>query len=323
MIQLKYVSLIALMVQTTTVILVTRISRQSTRVPYLNTSVVVISELFKLLSCLIILLIQSKSIKVVLASLKNCTISNLKDFSLIGIPAALYTFQNNLLFIGMSNLPGAVYQVSYQLKILVTAFLSSIILGKSLSNRQWSALLLLFVGVIFIQAKPSAFIFDGPSDVTNILSSTSAIGLGAVLIACFTSGLAGVWFEKMLKSSSSVSIWERNIQLALYGVVVGVVTAYYIDGEKISHEGFLQGFDEWTWAVVTAQAIGGLIVAAVLKYADNVLKCFGNAASICITCLLSWGWLNEFELTSMFITGTAFVVYATWIYLIPASPKKI
>lgn len=38
--------------------------------------------------------------------------------------------QNNLLFISLSNLSGAVYQVTYQLKILTTAVLSVVILGK-------------------------------------------------------------------------------------------------------------------------------------------------------------------------------------------------
>ena len=42
--------------------------------------------------------------------------------------------------------------------------------------------------------------------------SKSIVGLVAVLCACFSSGFAGVYFEKVLKSSRS-SLWMRNVQL--------------------------------------------------------------------------------------------------------------
>eukprot|EP00965_Chrysotila_dentata_P145918 4820653-Pleurochrysis_carterae.AAC.5 len=35
------------------------------------------------------------------------------------------------------------------------------------------------------------------------------------------------------------------------------------------------------------QALGGLIVAAVIKYADNILKTYATAVAIVLTCLLS------------------------------------
>ena len=38
------------------------------------------------------------------------------------------------------------------------------------------------------------------------------IGLGAVLMSTLTSGFAGVYFEKILKTGPT-SVWIRNIQL--------------------------------------------------------------------------------------------------------------
>ena len=64
----------------------------------------------------------------------------------LAVPSGLYTLQNNLLYVAVSNLDAATFQVTYQLKILTTALFSITMLGKALSKQHWGALLLLFVG---------------------------------------------------------------------------------------------------------------------------------------------------------------------------------
>ena len=47
------------------------------------------------------------------------------------------------------------------------------------------------------------------------------------------------------------------------------------DGERLrANEGVFQGYDGVVLLVIALQAIGGLVIAAVLRYAGNVLKCF-------------------------------------------------
>lgn len=67
------------------------------------------------------------------------------------IPAGLYTLQNNLLFIALSNLDAATYQVTYQLKILTTALFSVLMLGKKLDSTKWISLVFLMIGVSLVQ----------------------------------------------------------------------------------------------------------------------------------------------------------------------------
>merc|ERR1719313_1648664 len=86
------------------------------------------------------------------------------------------------------------------------------------------------------------------------------------------------------------------------------------DGAVIMEGGFLQGYSSVVWAAIAFHAIGGLIVAAVLKYADNILKCFGNAVSIVLSCLLSWIFLQEFVPDFLFVIGTLLVLMATSMY---------
>jgi len=86
------------------------------------------------------------------------------------------------------------------------------------------------------------------------------------------------------------------------------------DGTAIQKDGFMQGYSSQVWFVIFLQAVGGLVVAAVLKYADNILKCFAAAMSIIISCIMSAVFLQEFVPDVLFVIGTIFVLNATALY---------
>lgn len=68
----------------------------------------------------------------------------------LAIPSGLYAIQNNLLFIALSYLNAATYQVTYQLKILTTALCSVFMLGKAIEKHQWFSLFMLAIGVALV-----------------------------------------------------------------------------------------------------------------------------------------------------------------------------
>lgn len=49
-----------------------------------------------------------------------------------------------------------------------------------------------------------------------LTANSQFVGVMAVLMACISSGFAGVYFEKILKETKQ-SIWVRNIQLGKQG----------------------------------------------------------------------------------------------------------
>uniref|UniRef100_A0A6I8N287 Solute carrier family 35 member A3 n=1 Tax=Ornithorhynchus anatinus TaxID=9258 RepID=A0A6I8N287_ORNAN len=227
----------------------------------------------------------------------------------LAIPSGIYTLQNNLLYVALSNLDAATYQVTYQLKILTTALFSVSMLSKKLGVYQWLSLVILMTGVAFVQW-PS----DSQEVVSKELSAGSQfVGLMAVLTACFSSGFAGVYFEKILKETKQ-SVWIRNIQLGFFGSIFGLLGVYIYDGELVSKNGFFQGYNKLTWIVVVLQALGGLVIAAVIKYADNILKGFATSLSIILSTLISYFWLQDFVPTSVFFFGAVLVIAATFLY---------
>lgn len=310
-IPLKYVSLIMLVIQTVGVVFMMRLSRtKAVDGPrYLNTTAVFFSEVLKIISSFGCLWQERGSAALAVRATVQA-FSKHSETAKMCVPALLYTLQNNLLFVSLSNLSAAVYQVTYQLKILSTALLSVMILGKVLNTEKWVSLLMLTAGVALIQV-PSGE--GGATTREPHASSNSYIGLVAVLSACVTSGLSGVYLEKILKQTDA-SIWVRNIQLGLISSLLAIVGCYATDGDAIRQHGFTQGYSLLVWAVIFLQAVGGLVVAAVLKYADNIAKCFGNALSIVISCILSVVFLHEFTPSFSFAVGTFFVLGATALY---------
>uniref|UniRef100_A0A4W3H6H8 Solute carrier family 35 member A2 n=1 Tax=Callorhinchus milii TaxID=7868 RepID=A0A4W3H6H8_CALMI len=226
--RLKYVSLAVLVVQNASLILSIRYVRTLPGDRFLSTSAVVIAELLKLTTCgLILLLGQSRgNIREWLRFLYNALITEYRDTLKLAVPSLIYTLQNNLQYIAISNLPAATFQL-----------------------------------------KPSPTALDGQSQ--NYLA-----GLAAVIVSCLSSGFAGVYFERILKGTSG-SVWVRNVQLGIFGALLGTLGMFWKDWETVRERGLLFAYTPMVWAVVLNQAFGGLLVALVVKYADNILKGFG------------------------------------------------
>ena len=144
-------------------------------------------------------------------------------------------------------------------------------LRKQLSPVQWFSLMVLMGGVALVQL-PSASI-ENPSSSSGKSSHEQSpfLGFSAVVMACFLSGFSGVYFEKLLKSTPQ-SVYIRNVQLGVLGFILGMVVCCVKEGQAISEKGFFFGYDFMVWFTVFLLALGGLIVAAVVKYADNILK---------------------------------------------------
>ncbi|KNC85236.1 hypothetical protein SARC_02571, partial [Sphaeroforma arctica JP610] len=210
----------------------------------------------------------------------------------------------------------ATFQVSYQLKILTTAILSVVMLGRHLTVLKWASLVVLMGGVALVSIPDDAW-----SDNAQVAEAEEginvAVGLTAVVTACTFSGFAGVYFEKILKGTSA-SIWVRNIQLGGFGLVIGLFIVYMNDSKAVYADGFFAQYNYLVWMVILLHAAGGLIIAVVVKYADNILKGFATAAAIILSAIISV-FLFDFEPSRNFKIGATLVIAAVGMYSKPDS----
>lgn len=341
-------TLLAFMVlQNTSTVLVGRYTRSSVSKEdaYVVNHLIVVTEIAKFLgSCILESIVTNGQM---IASFKENVFSRPLDSLKVAVPALLYLLQNTLLYVALSNLSAPLFQVTYQGKLLTTAIVSVILLQRKYSPKQWVCLTTLGIGVAVVvlgenkkkDDQPDAQETDVADQVTlddadadadgddpgrRLVEDVTAkgnliTGLVAVSIACLSSALAGVYFEMVIKKPTKegdtprapVSVWMRNVQLAFFSVVIGVFQFHALKGDD-AKKPWMHGFTIWVWILVALQAGGGLLVAAVIKYADNVLKGLATGVSVVTSTLLSMVFFKT-PMTFQFCFG-AFMILAS-VYL--------
>lgn len=269
-------------------------------------TVVLTIELLKVALSLLLLAYEIGGSPLAAAALVGRTTAQFpKECAKVVVPAVTYVVQNQLLLVAAANLEGPVLALFGQSKILTTAVFSVVLLGRTLGARRWAALVVLTAGIATVQASQlSGGTTAGDSGERNV-----PLGLALILVVASLSGFAGVYFEKVLKGSP-ISLWTRNVHLALLSVATAGAGALARPSETC---GVFDGLGPVCWLYILVQAVGGLLIAAVIKYADNILKAFATSVSILVVSLVSAAFFG-FELSPLFFLGGAGVVYAIFLY---------
>jgi UDP-sugar transporter A1/2/3 len=286
--------------------------------PYLSTVAIFLSEVLKMPICIFMSWWTTRKDlglpKLLKQQIWDKPLITLKT----GVPAFAYTIQGNLILVAVANLEAPVYQVIYQCKTLFTAVFSRIFLGRRMEYSQWAALLVLVTGMVTAVLATN---FTSANAHQNVLT-----GLIALVTVGILSASASVYFEKMLKTelegpAKDAGLWLRNIQLGLFALPLSAAAMYINDWNQIREFGIMQGFDNVVvWLVVLLIGVGGLLVAATMKYADNIVKCFATAIAIVLDIVLSvpiFGFIPSWS----FAVGAPLVIVATILYSM--APKNM
>ncbi|XP_054827745.1 CMP-sialic acid transporter [Eublepharis macularius] len=306
LLKLYYLTVMTLVAATYTVAL--RYTRTTGTVLYFSSTAVCIAEVIKLFLSLGILAKETGSLSKLLTSLRENVLGSPKELLKLSVPSVVYAIQNNMAFLALSNLDAAVYQVTYQLKIPCTALCTVLMLHRALSKLQWFSVFMLCGGVTLVQWKPA--------QATKVqVEQNPLIGFGAIAVAVLCSGFAGVYFEKVLKSSDT-SLWVRNIQMYLSGIAVTLAGVYMYDGTQVMEKGFFHGYTHYVWFVIFLSSVGGLYTSIVVKYTDNIMKGFSAAAAIVLSTVASV-ILFGLQITVPFSLGALLVCISIYLYGLP------
>jgi UDP-sugar transporter A1/2/3 len=318
-----------MVVQNSSVVLVGRYTRSASPEMFVVSHFILVTEFAKLLGSAA-LEYKTTNGKLVESFQNNILRKPVMETLKISIPAILYLLQNSLLYVALSNLSAPLFQVVYQCKLLTTALVSVVLLNRRYAAMQWLCLTTLGLGVaIVVLGEQQNKEGGGESDASAVdaaMAQHMFKGMVSVLISCFSSAFAGVYFEKVLKKAPTkavsgeaqeapMSMWMRNIQLAMFSLLIAVGQYVYQmkdeDPTGMEAKPFFYGFDVWVWILVALQAGGGLLIAAVMKYADNVLKGLATGVAVAVSTLCSVILFGT-PLTGQFCVGATVILTSVY-----------
>jgi len=109
---MKYVSLLILVIQNTSLVLLMRYSRTVSGQPYLTSTAVFLTEIIKILSSVILLHHEMDFEWRKTSEAIHDIFYRFLETLRVAVPAFLYTVQNNLLYVALTKLDAATFQVS-------------------------------------------------------------------------------------------------------------------------------------------------------------------------------------------------------------------
>lgn len=318
----QYASLLLLALQSASLTLMMKLSRgKFGQASYDPASVVCVVELVKLLCSFFMEMFLNRggSPRRTVTAILTDVLNNPREVMKLGVPAFLYAIQNNLCYLALSHLSALNYQVIYQMKILTTALFSVWLLGKKLSHRHWAALFLLMAGVVAVQMAGTQ-----KSSLTD--KSSTWTGFVVLLFNSASSGYAGVFFEQLSKkrrsSANPKSVWLQSFELGSMGLMFSLCVAFFgSTSQTLKQQGFFYGYNQMTWFTIALQSLGGILVALVIRHADNIQKAFATSLSIVLCSLVSVGMLGH-QLSSGLISGTVLVAISIVLYAKAESQVK-
>jgi len=240
------------------------------------TSIIVLSaEICKIFVCSLILYVLGDLRSVY----STWTFNN--SLRTAGVPAALYAIINVLYQVAYKNLDAVMFNFLNQTKLFWSAVFLWIFLKKPQSHEQIVALIMLTFSAIMLTLGQTDEGADGQPPKNSLL-----YGIVPVLTGSILSGIATTVSQKVLQNDNKNS-YLYTTELAVWGILTLLIYIQF-NNEKIGDEGIFKGWTPMTVLPIFTNALGGVFVGLVVKYAGGVRKGFGTVAGMFLTAVLSF-----------------------------------
>lgn len=234
----------------------------------------------------------------------------------IWLLAFLYTANNQLSFyVYRLADPGTIFLFKAG-STMIVATIQVVFRVKTFSLAQWKAMLLQGIGMLIVQYNP------------RILSGRyEPLAYALMALSTTFTALTTVRNEYLVKNFK-VDLNVQNAVLYSGGCCMNLFAFFCLPNPNSAQAaiGFFHGYDNpWALGVVFSNAMIGLAITAVYKYANAVIKCIASDVSAVLLCIIS-SIFFELEPSVTMWFGVMVVCFAVHMYTAasaaPAQPAK-
>lgn len=268
-------------------ILVTATKNSHDQYDYNVTTVVMLTELFKLFAATLLYL-RDHSFQTLLSEISK----NRKVLFLYFVPALLYCFYNNLSFVNLAAFDPTTYNLLLQFRVVITGLSFQVLFKKQLTRKQWMSLLLLTAGCIVKHlGLPAKSPPTAGSSIVKFFSSLFSAHMLLLLLQVFCSCFAGVYNEFLLKDTGvNIDIMIHNVFMYIDSIICNAAVLV-VRGEALSafsRASVATLVNPLVIAIVVNGAICGIVTSVFLKSLNSILKTFASALDLSVMAVLCW-----------------------------------
>jgi len=237
------------------------------------------------------------------------------------LPSVLYAVNNNIYFAGLTIVTPPIWLILCSFRTVVTATLYKFILKREITKMQFVGTLCIVFSIVVAKL--------GDIIGTNVGPTIPPIAFVLATIASCNSVGAAVYTESLFKKEGE-NFLEQQFWLYFYGIFVAAAV-HVISFTNMSLVGLTGNIAEagTTVQVLLGSAlffggIGGLVVAAILKRLDNIVKEYSSATANIFTALMcSFLFPEKFQLTVYIMLAMCLLFAGIYLYETnKASPSK-
>ena len=227
--------------------------------------------------------------------------------SKIAALAAMYFTNNQLTFLLFLRADPASINLLKAGSSAITALVWCICMGKVVSQQQWLAIALQVCGLVVVQ-------YDACKKETVLAASA----YGWILFSVLITATCGVWNEQQLKTMP-LSLHEQNIVLYAFGALLNGAGHHVKANLDRGFPRFFDGFTLLSMCVIAVNACFGIVVTAVYKYSNAIVKTLASAVTTVVLTVVS---LLFFGLKVTIVSGTGCVSVILAVMLYALTPNS-